>query len=130
MRNIVRLALRVITLAVLLLQTSLSGDAQKSNTPASAADLQFTSGRSASRIPFEFVGNHIYVRARINDSEPFWFLFDTGATASYFDVQRAKALGLGGQDNAIKGVSLALPGVRLLNQNFSLQPTISSTVSW
>ena len=127
MRNIVRLALRVITLAVLLLQTSLSGDAQKSNTPASAADLQFTSGRSASRIPFEFVGNHIYVRARINDSEPFWFLFDTGATASYFDVQRAKALGLGGQDNAIKGVSLALPGVRLLNQNFSLQSIRLST---
>ncbi|HYY43058.1 MAG TPA: retropepsin-like aspartic protease, partial [Pyrinomonadaceae bacterium] len=88
------MVLQVCALAVLLLQTSLSGTAQPANNSASAAALQFTSGQSASRIPFEFISNHIYVRARLNGSEPLWFLLDTGATASYFDAQRATALGL------------------------------------
>ncbi|MBA2703559.1 MAG: aspartyl protease family protein [Blastocatellia bacterium] len=115
MKNVVQL----FTL-ILLLQTSLSGNAQKLNTPALKADLQFASGQSASRIPFERVGNFVYLRARVNDSDPLWFLLDTGATASYFDAEQAQALGLG-QGNSIKSVSLNFPGVKLLNQNFSLQ---------
>jgi hypothetical protein len=106
---------------LLLLQTALSGDAQRSTTPVSSADLQFASGQNASRFPFERVGNFVYLRARVNDSEPLWFLLDTGATASYFDVQKAQVLNLG-QDDFNKGVSLNLPGVKLLNQKFSLQP--------
>lgn len=97
-----------------------TGDAQESNKPVSSADVQFASGQSAKRIPFERAGNFVYLRARVNDSEPLWFLLDTGATASYFDAERAKALGLG-QNNSIKGASLTFPGVKLLNQNFSIQ---------
>lgn len=119
MKSIVEL-FKFFALALLMFQTSSVGNAQESKKPVSSADLQFASGQSASRIPFERVGNFVYLRARVNDSEPLWFLLDTGATASYFDAERAKALGLG-QDNSIKGVSLNFPGVKLLNQNFSLQ---------
>ncbi len=117
MMSTARVFLQLFALAFLLWQTSLPGNAQKSNLPASSGDLQFASGQSASRIPFERVGNFIYLRARVNNSEPLWFLLDTGATASYFDAERAKVLGLG-QDNFVKGVSLDFPGVKLLNQKF------------
>jgi len=120
MRIITRLFLQLFALVFLLWQTSLSGNAQKSNLSASSSDLQFASVQSASRIPFEFVSNHIYLRASVNNSEPLWFLLDTGATASYFDAEKAKVLGLAGQDNTIKDVSLSLLGVKLLNQNFSI----------
>lgn len=119
MKNVARL-FKFLALAFVLFQTSLFGNAQESKKLVSSADLQFASGQSASRIPFERVGNFVYLRARVNDSEPLWFLLDTGATASYFDAERAKALGLG-QDNSIKGASLDFSGVKLLNQNFSLQ---------
>ena len=122
MKNAIRFFFRLLASVVLLLQIPLYGDAQKLNRPASLSDLQFASGQSARRIPFEFVGNHIYLRARVNDSAPIWFLLDTGATASYLDVQQAKALGLGVQGNSIKVTSISFPGVRLLNQVFSVQP--------
>lgn len=111
----------LLPLAFLMFQTSVFGNAQEVNKSNPLADLEFASGQSASRISFEFVGNHIYVRARVNDSEPLWFLLDTGAAASYLDVERAAALGLAGQDNSIKGASLSFPGVKVLNQNFSTQ---------
>jgi len=119
MKNIVRLFSQLFAL-LLLSQTPLGGSAQKPKTPVTSPDFQFASGQSARRIPFEFAGNHIYLRARVNNSKPLWFLLDTGATASYFDVQQAKALGLGVQGESIK-VALSLPGVRLLNQNFSMR---------
>ncbi len=116
MKSVTRL-FKFLSLAFLVFQTSSFGNAQESNKSVSSADLQFASGQSASRIPFERVGNFVYLRARVNDSEPLRFLLDTGATASYFDTERAKTLGLG-QDNFAKGVSLDFPGVKLLNQKF------------
>jgi len=116
MKNVARL-FKFLALAFLMFQTSSFGNAQELNKPVSSADLQFASGQSASRIPFERVGNFVYLRARLNDSEPLWFLLDTAATASYFDTERAKALGLG-RDDFAKGVSLDFPGVKLLNQKF------------
>lgn len=120
MKSVCRFLL-FLALAFLTFQTSSSGTVQEPNSPASSAGLEFASGHNASRVPFERVGHFVYLRARINDSEPLWFLLDTGATASYFDSERAKALGLG-HDNSIKGTSLSLPGVKILDQDFSLQP--------
>src|SRR5258706_5712519 len=57
-------------------------------------EVRFATGRASGPIPFELAGNHIYVRARVNDSRSLWFLLDTGATASYLDTERALALGL------------------------------------
>src|SRR5712692_4345984 len=121
MKNIIRLFSQLLAVVVLLFQTPLSKSAQETKAPPVSADLQFVSGQSALRIPFEFVGNHIYLRGRVNDSDLLWFLLDTGAAASYLDVQRAKSLGLMGQGNSVKSVSISFPGVRLLNQNFSIR---------
>ena len=121
MNTTIRLFFQLLASVVLLLQIPLYGDAKRLDAPAASADLQFASSHSARDIPFEFVGNHIYLQARVNDSDLLWFLLDTGAAASYLDVQRAKSLGLMGQVNSVKSVSISFPGVRLLNQNFSVQ---------
>lgn len=121
MKNIVRSFFKVFAVGLLLFQTSLSGSAQETNVPPASTDLQFASGQSARRIAFELVGNHIYLRGRVNNSGPLWFLFDTGAAASYFDAQQAKALGLGVQGES-KTVVIDFPGVKLRNQSLSIQP--------
>ena len=82
---------------LLLLLFPLSGSAQKLRRLPFPPDVEFASGESARRIPFEFVGNHIYLQGQVNNSAPLWFLLDTGAAGSYFDARQAKALGLGTQ---------------------------------
>ena len=121
MRNIVRFFFQQLAVGLLLFQTPLCGSTQKTKTPPVSADLQFASGQSARRIPFELVGNHIYLRGSVNNSEPLWFLLDTGAAGSYLDAQHAKALGLGVQGES-KTVLISFPGVQLRNQAFSIQP--------
>lgn len=121
MKNIVRFFLQQFAVGLLLFQTPLCGSTQETKTPPVSADLQFASGQSARRIRFELVGNHIYLRGSVNNSEPLWFLLDTGAAGSYLDAQHAKALGLGVQGES-KTVLISFPGVRLRNQAFSIQP--------
>src|SRR6185295_16347425 len=45
-------------------------------------------------IPFELVTRHILIRVKINNSEPLWFIFDTGDKVAIVDLARAKSLGL------------------------------------
>jgi predicted aspartyl protease len=55
---------------------------------------KFTSGSSARNIKFEIINNLPVVQARVNNSDPLWFIFDTGATYTVIDTKRAAALGL------------------------------------
>jgi membrane-associated protease RseP (regulator of RpoE activity) len=121
MKNIVALFSQLFAVGLLLFPLPLGGSAQETKAPAAFADLQFASGQSARRIPFELVGNHIYLRGSVNNSEPLWFLLDTGAAGSYFDAQHAKGLGLGVPGES-KTVGISFPGVRLRNQTLSIQP--------
>ena len=61
---------------------------QDSASPAVA------SSQAAYRVPFEFYGNRIYLRARVNNSAPFWFILDSGAPDAYISMEQARALGL------------------------------------
>jgi hypothetical protein len=45
-------------------------------------------------IPFEFVTRHILIKVRINNSEPLWFILDTGDKVAIVDLKRAESLGL------------------------------------
>ena len=45
-------------------------------------------------IPFELVTRHILIRVKINNSDPLWFIFDTGDKVAIVDLGRAKSLGL------------------------------------
>ncbi|HVG30257.1 MAG TPA: aspartyl protease family protein [Pyrinomonadaceae bacterium] len=107
--------------------------ARDAQTPASRH--RFASGRAALRIPFELADNLIYVRTRVNDSEPLWFILDTGASASILNERVAKGLGLragrrekgtgtGGpiEVGMIDGVSLSLPGVSVSSQTVGAFP--------
>jgi predicted aspartyl protease len=107
--------------------------ARKSQNPV--LSFQFAAGQSALKIPFELSNNLVLVQAQVSDSQPFWFIFDTGANATIIDVQLAKKLKLrtrgkaqgnasGGAIEAelIPGVSLALPGAKVFNQTVAAIP--------
>jgi hypothetical protein len=74
------------------------------------------------RVSFELIGNHVYVQARLPDSEPLWFLLDTGATASYFDAERARSMGLGERGDTIVGTTVVFPGLEVSDQDLLIQP--------
>jgi|GEM_PF-47197 len=99
---------------------------------ASSTDLHFLLGRAALGIPFELGGsNHIFIQARVNGSEPSWFILDTGAAASIIDVRLAERLGLRVQGKLegrrsgdrsidvglVKNVVFGFPGVEVANQS-------------
>ena len=98
--------------------------------PADKADDVHFIGTSPAEIPFEMNTVHIFVQARINGSEPLWFIFDTGASASALSTSSAKQLGLelkgkiegrgAGEGtveaNVVSGVTFTLPGVELVDQ--------------
>jgi hypothetical protein len=96
---------------------------------------RFERGRAALRIPFEPGRNLIFVRARVNNSSPLWFILDTGASASIINARVAKELGLratrtergtgtGGEIEAgmIDGVTLSLPGTSVFDQTVGTVP--------
>jgi len=60
----------------------------------SAPAHKFSSGSSARNIKFEIINNLPIVQVRVNNSDPLWFIFDTGATNTVIDTKRAAALGL------------------------------------
>ena len=100
---------------------------------ANAPDVRFTSGKSALNIPFKLVNNHIYLHVRVNNSEPLWFLLDTGAT-NIINHRHSQALGLkltpAGQTIGVgegladifrtDNVSFSLPGITVGRQKFAV----------
>jgi hypothetical protein len=102
--------------------------------PAEAPpDFFFATGHSARGIPIELASNHIYLQLRVNDSEPLWFLLDTGAGGSCIDNDQARAQGLelqgklegrgageGSTDVAfVTGATFHLPGVQVVDQTIA-----------
>ena len=101
--------------------------------PVYGSDIRFAVGKSALGIPFESDNDVIYVLASVNDSPPFTFILDTGASYSILDLRHAKSFGLGLQPlGKVEGgsgaeppdaylstdsVSISLPGVMLASQS-------------
>jgi Aspartyl protease/PDZ domain len=56
------------------------------------------------RVPFEMNGNSIYLQARVNGSEPRWFVLDTGAGVTVLNATTAGSLGLkAGKAGTLRG---------------------------
>jgi predicted aspartyl protease len=97
-----KLSIRLSKLSPLILVLSLLAqvDAQHPkrkktrNPPPPLAKTRFISGNNSLRIPFDLTSNLILLQGRVNDSEPLWFILDTGATDTVIDSQLAKTLGL------------------------------------
>ena len=114
-------------------QAPAAAPAQSGQTVASRA--RFTSGDNALKIPLEIDNNIILMRVSVNGSRPLRFIFDTGASHSIIDSQRAEELGLKTQGQAtgtatggkiqgsyIKGVSLSVQGAEAFNQLIGSMP--------
>jgi len=56
-------------------------------------DFKFTNGSNAENVPFQFIGNHIYLKVNINGKERLWCL-DTGAGKTVIDLKFAAELGI------------------------------------
>src|SRR5215207_5193157 len=94
--------------------------------PATAAKAH--APQAVAQIPIELAGNEIFLRLRVNGSEPLWFALDTGAGSTVVNTMAAEALGLklegshqargagGNVPSAIvRGVRLDIGGARLDN---------------
>jgi hypothetical protein len=93
-------------------------------------DVWFSTARAAMDIPLDMDGVHLFLQARVNDSDPLWFILDTGADMSCIDRDVATDLGieLTGQltgdgvgegtvaVSLVQNVSFRVPGVELGNQ--------------
>jgi predicted aspartyl protease len=103
---------------------------------AAAPDFVFVDGWQSINIPIELNGSHIYLMASINDSEPDWFLLDSGAgitvlnkeLADKFNVDLEGALeGSGTGEESVQfslatGVNVAVQGVEISDQTVAAIP--------
>jgi Aspartyl protease/PDZ domain len=71
-------------------QTSSEGATQQAGSSAQPTP----SSQSLATIPFELYGNQVFVRVRVNNSEPLWFVVDSGASGWVVDRAHAVRLGL------------------------------------
>ena len=62
--------------------------------PASAARQTAAGPSPVARVPFEMNGNSLFLQARINGSEPRWFVLDTGAGVTVLNSTSVRSLGL------------------------------------
>jgi predicted aspartyl protease len=90
-------------------------------------------GQPVARVPIELNGSQIFLRVRVNGSEPLWFALDTGAGTTVVNTATAAELGLksegdhrtrgaGGQvqSSTARGVRLDIGDARLENLNATL----------
>ena len=134
-----RTALQIVWALILLIPLHIAAQRANRNESAQtsiipAPNYHFASGTRALGIPFQLSSNLVLVQLRVNNSRPLWFLFSTAST-SVIDTGIAKELGLRVQGKekstatassigagSISGVSLALPGVTILNQTVAVLP--------
>ena len=77
------------------------------SVPQTPAPVRFALGGNAAEIPAEFIGNLIFLPARINNDKPSWFFLDSTAAVSSVSPSRIAELGLTTLENPV----LNLPGV-------------------
>ena len=105
------------------------------DTRVPAAASHFAKGQSALGLPFALSNNIILIQAKVNNSRPLWFMFDTGANSSVINTGLVKELNLklgarvqgkaaGGNVEAevISGVSLSIGGATASNQTIAALP--------
>ncbi len=65
-------------------------------TPPSAEDskVSWLKAPGTARIPFEYLSNHVWIRASVNGGPPADFLYDTGASVTVIDSAYAARIGL------------------------------------
>jgi hypothetical protein len=80
------------------------------------ASFVFDNGRDATNIPFEMAANHIYVRVRLNNGSPLWFLLDSGAAENALLIDPKRVA------RPERSATVALAGVTLNSQALEPRP--------
>jgi hypothetical protein len=106
-------------------------EAQKVKKQVRGADLRFDSNKPALDIPLQLTKrNHIFVPVHVNNSEPLWFILDSGSGSTLLNKRLVKNLNLKveavgevegageGTEEAVltNGVKLRLGNITLFNQ--------------
>jgi len=121
----------------LCLASALPVSAQRVRPKKAEKSLNSYARQSVKVIPVEIpITNQIYIQARLNNSEPMWFILDTGATSTILDVDKAKELDIKsedhrslnlGQTNTIaatfaKNASLDISGIKIPIETLGVMP--------
>ena len=111
------------------------GDGTPPAGPAPAPAVRFDAGGKALKIPFDDDFGLVFIKVRVNDSRPAWFLLDSGFDANILSTGLAQALGVALTDvqrvpqpggeiemGRASGLTFGLPGVALLHQTAQTAP--------
>lgn len=98
-------------------------------------DFRLVSSKGSVKVPFDLFENNILLQFRVNNSQPIWFIFDTGASVNVINEKLANNLGLtsrgvvnpsggGGTVSGTfsEGATVGLPGVEAFKQRFFAIP--------
>jgi hypothetical protein len=93
--EIVGMSANAITVTVDSIEVNVPVDTTRFAPPASAAGgIHWLKQDGVARLPFEYRGRHVWLRASINGAPPADFLFDTGASITVLDSAYAAGLGI------------------------------------
>ncbi|MFZ1947862.1 MAG: aspartyl protease family protein [bacterium] len=95
-------------------------------------DFSFTEGTSAEGIPFEYIGDHLFVDVTVNCDKRLWVL-DTGAATTVIDSTYAASIGLEpagdfkavGAGKTVGAAFVTLPGFSVGTIRFEEQQVVS-----
>ena len=137
MKNKLGKIIRSLTSLILVALLIVSACAQERKGKNTVGKSEPATNKSVRTIPVEIpITNQIYIQARINNSEPMWFLLDTGATWTILDVDKAKELNIKtdngttldlGQTNTVrttfaKDARLDISGVEVAVEKLAVMP--------
>ncbi len=102
----------------------------------SRQEFRLTSDGGFAKVPFDLFEGNILIQFRVNNSQPAWFIFDTGANINLVNEPLFQSLGLGGgrevnltgggggavSGSFNEGVTVSLPGVEAYNQATASAP--------
>jgi hypothetical protein len=107
-------------------------------TPAvqrNQSGFRLTSDKGYARVPFDLYGDNILIRVRVNNSQPIWLIFDSGASINVINQRTIERLGLktkgsvnlnagGGSVGGafVEGATISLTDVEAFNQMIAAAP--------
>lgn len=108
-----------------------SGLPARQNQPS----FRIASDKGEMKVPFSFYWNSILVQARINNSQPIWLIFDSGASVNVINQRTIERLGLMTRGSAVlnagggtvggafvEDATIGLAGVEAFNQMIAAAP--------
>lgn len=101
---------------------------QAAPTTTAATATPATTAAGIRRVPIDVVsGGRIFLQARVNGSDPLWFLLDTGSARSYLDPGQIQPLGLRNAEKEkspelSRNALLEVAGFQLSEHPFTVSP--------